>query len=370
MFRFFAGRYQQPKLDCAADRRISQTLRASNMQKYLILVSIFLSIFSSVAHSQIHSNEIAQIELERDHGVHWDALTEWWYFVGHLKSATGRTFGYQLTFFKFSVIGYFTHVAITDDQGKKFSFIRQFYTPAEIYLGANDVYLKFGDATAVQTSAGSFSIAGAVPRGKFELKLDSTTAPLFVGGTGVFTMPDGNDSMYYSITNLSTTGTLKFDNETLVVTGQSWMDHQWGPFAVVDSKWDWFSIQTDDGDAYNFFSFRNPDDTTMRQYISIVRANGGSEYYSEVELKRLNWFTSPSTGNLYVTKWELNLPEIGETFELEATVQNQEVFASFIFDLAPTYWEGRCHVVRKIGDNRTTGVAYSEHFPYLRRITH
>src|SRR2546427_3828322 len=35
-----------------------------------------------------------------DHGSHDDFQTEWWYYTGHLRAADGRTFGYQLTFFR------------------------------------------------------------------------------------------------------------------------------------------------------------------------------------------------------------------------------------------------------------------------------
>ncbi len=36
----------------------------------------------------------------RDHGAHPEFKTEWWYYVGHLKAASGESFGYQLTFFR------------------------------------------------------------------------------------------------------------------------------------------------------------------------------------------------------------------------------------------------------------------------------
>ena len=36
----------------------------------------------------------------RDHGAHPEFKTEWWYYVGHVKAASGESFGYQLTFFR------------------------------------------------------------------------------------------------------------------------------------------------------------------------------------------------------------------------------------------------------------------------------
>src|SRR4051812_31253013 len=41
----------------------------------------------------------------KDHGRHDGFKTEWWYFTGNLREkSTGRKFGYQLTFFRSSLI--------------------------------------------------------------------------------------------------------------------------------------------------------------------------------------------------------------------------------------------------------------------------
>src|SRR5688572_12473653 len=36
----------------------------------------------------------------RDHGVHGNFKTEWWYFTGNLSDADGTEAGFQLTFFR------------------------------------------------------------------------------------------------------------------------------------------------------------------------------------------------------------------------------------------------------------------------------
>lgn len=73
----------------------------------------------------------------RDHGRHDGFKTEWWYFTGNLRErSTGRRFGYQLTFFRSSLVPraatrasawaandlYFAHVAISDVEGKRFVY--------------------------------------------------------------------------------------------------------------------------------------------------------------------------------------------------------------------------------------------------------
>ena len=75
----------------------------------------------------------------RDHGAHPEFKTEWWYYVGHLKAASGESFGYQLTFFRVALrklrkpdhqarsawslhTVYFAHLALTDAARHTFVF--------------------------------------------------------------------------------------------------------------------------------------------------------------------------------------------------------------------------------------------------------
>ena len=41
-----------------------------------------------------------EFQFPDDHGPHPAYRTEWWYYTGNLKSAEGRHFGFQLTFFR------------------------------------------------------------------------------------------------------------------------------------------------------------------------------------------------------------------------------------------------------------------------------
>ena len=78
-----------------------------------------------------------QFSFPQDHGTHNDFQTEWWYYTGHLRTSNGRTFGYQVTFFRQAVAHeaaalnpsrwtlrhiYFAHFALTDEGGEQFRF--------------------------------------------------------------------------------------------------------------------------------------------------------------------------------------------------------------------------------------------------------
>ncbi len=65
-----------------------------------------------------------------DTGPH-DALTEWWYYTGHLKSADdGREYGFEYTVFQVrrdgAPTGYLAHFAVSDIAGQRFSHQSRF----------------------------------------------------------------------------------------------------------------------------------------------------------------------------------------------------------------------------------------------------
>jgi predicted secreted hydrolase len=76
----------------------------------------------------------------RDHRIHPEFRTEWWYFTGNLQATDSRRFGYQLTFFRqgarppqappvqsrFLVSDFkFGHFTLTDVASQRFHFSQQ-----------------------------------------------------------------------------------------------------------------------------------------------------------------------------------------------------------------------------------------------------
>ena len=90
-----------------------------------------------------------------DHGPHPEYKSEWWYWIGHLESAEGRRFGYQLTFFRSALKPpvaatpseppvsdwrtdqlYMAHFALTDIDGEDFHSFERFSRGAAGLAGA------------------------------------------------------------------------------------------------------------------------------------------------------------------------------------------------------------------------------------------
>ncbi|HEX8096830.1 MAG TPA: lipocalin-like domain-containing protein, partial [Pyrinomonadaceae bacterium] len=81
--------------------------------------------------------EHAGVELPRDLYAHAAAQTEWWYYTGHMRTASDRAFGFELVFFKrrtdldrFGVVPlrlianplYLAHFAVTDESRGRFRY--------------------------------------------------------------------------------------------------------------------------------------------------------------------------------------------------------------------------------------------------------
>ena len=102
------------------------------LSSIIFLVNIFMVSFL-VANQDFSSVKPGyNWSFPRDHGSHPKFRTEWWYYTGHISTKAGKTFGFEVTFFRNSENQpstnslwqvdqlYLAHFALTDDQEKKF----------------------------------------------------------------------------------------------------------------------------------------------------------------------------------------------------------------------------------------------------------
>src|ERR687884_228908 len=110
--------------------------------------------------------EHAGVQLPRDLYAHAEAQTEWWYYTGHMQTASGRRFGFELVFFKrrtdldrFGVVPlrllanplYLAHFAVTDESRGQFRYEHRksangLFDPAA-RASEQRYYLKLGNWT-------------------------------------------------------------------------------------------------------------------------------------------------------------------------------------------------------------------------------
>ncbi|NOT97010.1 MAG: hypothetical protein HOP00_11975, partial [Nitrospira sp.] len=75
-----------------------------HLRHLLLLASGLLAVVPGLAADTAEEFRVARegyrYTFPRDHGAHEAFRTEWWYYTGQLTANDGRSFGYQLTFFR------------------------------------------------------------------------------------------------------------------------------------------------------------------------------------------------------------------------------------------------------------------------------
>jgi predicted secreted hydrolase len=306
-----------------------------------------------------------ELALPADAGPH-DALTEWWYYTGHLTSdADGRAYGFEYTVFQVrrqgAPAGYLAHFAVSDIGGQVFSHQSRFRQGDAAAAFPLDV-----DGWTLGSQDGADSIEATMNAGPgaetafgVRLRLTDEKPPALHHGGYIEYGPAGG-SYYYSRTRLSVTGSVaRGDGAPVGVSGVAWMDHQWGNFVVTAAGgWDWYSLQLDDRSELMLYVLRGANGETTGVYGTQIQPDGSVRDVQPgtVTAEAAGSWTSPHTGAAYPSGWRLQLPS-GERLELSPQLLDQELYFPAVSGSATAmpYWEGAVTVT---GDR--TGVGYVE----------
>lgn len=329
----------------------------------------------------------------RDHASHPGFRTEWWYYTGHLSNGR-RDFGYELTFFRVGLPGagqpglrpssrsawrardvMFVHLALTDEKGGKFRFHDAARRPALGVAGADSarysVWLEQSFARLAPDGR-THELRGVAGDFEFALTLDEGKPPVAhgVGGVSQKSAGVGNASHYYSLTRMPTRGRLRIGDDTLAVSGTSWMDHEFGSGAMSEthSGWDWFSIQLGDGRELMLYQLRLKNGgVEPLSSGTLVEADGRSRHLprSAFGIKPTGTWKSPRTAAVYPSGWQVELPGEGLSLTITPSVADQELTATGMGGVV--YWEGSVRVSGRSRGAAVTGKGYVELTGYTGR---
>ena len=171
------------------------------------------------------------VQFPRDHGAHPEFKTEWWYYVGHLKAASGESFGYQLTFFRVALrkpdpqarsawslhTVYFAHLALTDSARRTFAFREKAGRGALGLSGAAAGAMKVWiDDWQAELQGEEFHLVAKDDGLGLDLVLKPLKPPALHGQGGYSRKSEQSDaaSYYYSLPRLDTRGTVFVDGRT------------------------------------------------------------------------------------------------------------------------------------------------------------
>ncbi len=304
--------------------------------------------------------------------------TQWWYFTGHLFDAHGREFGYELTFFvvgvqkkryesKFGVDTiYLSHFAISDIQEKKFYQFSNGDSGAYGFAGADSSRLHVWiDKDELEGNLDKMHLTAHANGVDLDLVLLPKKPFVLHGNNGYSRKSEESPliaSLYFSFTDLETSGTVKLDTALFPVAGKSWFDRETWSKGLLEngSGWDWFALQLDDGQEIMLYVIRKKDGTFDRcSSGTLVDTEGNALHLAsdDFRIEAISSYFSKKTKSRYPLKWEIAIPGKNLHFVVTPLLEDQEFTGGLTRGNA--YWEGTCKV-----EGSAKGRAYVEMMGY------
>jgi len=315
---------------------------------------------------------LAPVALPQDEAPHQD-LTEWWYYTGHLhgKDAQGRmhSYGFELTFFQ-TLRGqlppyYAAHFGISDITTGSFHYDERaaLESPSVIPApGSTSGFHLALDGWSARGLNGHDELSASMNGYSVQLSLtDELPHVILHNGDGVISYGAAGFSYYYSRPLMSVTGALTDHGAPIQVTGQAWMDHQWGNFvSLAGSGWDWYSIQLANHTEYMLYVIRDAQKRPVATFGTAIAADGSASDIppQQIETQATGSWTSPVTGGVYPSGWKVTLPSQRLTLTLTPLLRDQELVTAHSTGVA--YWEGAVGVSGALAGKPITGLGYVE----------
>ncbi len=328
----------------------------------------------------------------RDYFEHPAYAAEWWYYTGNLESADGRSFGFELTFFRAGIDRaappesawdadqvYLAHFVVTDIAEGRIHYHERVNRRGPGLAGASEAERSIWNGNwNVQFLAGDplrpmqrLSAIGSDASLRLELTPLKDVVVHGEDGVSVKAGGEGQASHYTSFTRLRASGSVVVGRDELEVRGLAWMDHEFFSHNLAENQagWDWMSIQLDDGSDLMLYGMRGVDGRHDRfTGGTLVNLDGSQRHLMADDLRLIpgRLWRSGETGAAYPVEWRVEIPGLGLDLDVEPLLDAQEIVSGS--GLTPVYWEG---AVRYGGVRRgepVKGQGYLEMTGYDRQV--
>ncbi|MCA1933716.1 MAG: carotenoid 1,2-hydratase [Calditerrivibrio sp.] len=324
---------------------------------FLIFLLASNNLFSSDSFKILSPSDY--VKLPQDLFSKKDFKSQWWYFTGNVKDEKGRDFGYQFTIFEVGVSKkifkskfapnrlYILHMAISDLKNMNYFFTDDTDRGSfgSSYSSSDNLSIKLKNCS-LNGDLDKMNIRCFKDNFGIDLQLLAEKKAILNGKNGYSNKLKGClscASLYFSITRMSTRGTLKIDNSSFTVNGTSWFDREIN--SDYDAKlikgWDWFSIQLENGYDLMIYRIRRTDGAIDNSsYAVLIDKDGNSEEldFGQIKLSSSSLWRSKKTGAKYPLIWDIEIPFKNIKLKVKPLLENQE-FVS-IRSTFNYYWEG------------------------------
>lgn len=323
--------------------------------------------------------KLPPIHFPQDEAPHKD-LTEWWYYTGHMNTIMpdGRQhhYGFELVFFQALRSDYppvyAAHFALSDISRGEFHYDQRRLTEPAATIPNGPTTSGFAvniNDWSARGLNGHDHLQASMDGYTIDLDLNALKPPALHNSNGLITLGLNGVSYYYSRTSMAVMGTLLDHQQRMQVTGDAWMDHQWGNFlAVGGGDWDWYSLQLNNRTEMMLYVMRDATGQPISTYVSYIGPDARDLQLpgSALRTSVLDHWTSPATGITYPSGWriEINNPQLHATLVLQPELKNQELVATQ--STGNIYWEGAVSIKGTIdsggqsGEHAVKGEGYVE----------
>ncbi|MBV9404189.1 MAG: hypothetical protein JO211_02525 [Acidobacteriaceae bacterium] len=328
----------------------------------------------------------------RDHFNHAEYQTEWWYYTGNLRAPNGHRFGFELTFFRQAVPlsaedhlasddvwrpdpMYLAHLALSDLDAGKFYHAERLNRAGPGLAGISLDQRRYWNGNwqvrwlSLQTQ--EQELQAVCDQFTLTLRLDPQKPLIIHGQNGVSRKgaAPGEASHYISFTRLAATGRLTLDENTFLLNGLAWMDHEFftEPKDNTLAGWDWFAIQLENNEEIMLYRLRRSSgDVDPYSSGTFVDSNNCAHFLrsAQFSVTPQEIWQSPASGARYPITWKISIPSLDLQLTETTPLKSQEL--SSRANVAPSYWEGAVTYSGQIHARPITGVGYLEMTGYAK----
>ncbi|TPW10794.1 MAG: hypothetical protein FD129_1822 [bacterium] len=264
-----------------------------------------------------------------------------------------------------------THLAISDPSGRRYRYAEKLSRGGPGLAGAaTDRYSVWNDDWTATLVGHRHVLKASGPQAWIDLTLDEGKAPVIhgLGGISQKGAQAGNASHYYSLTRMPTRGSITVDGERFDVTGDSWMDHEFGTSFLEPGQrgWDWLSIQLADGRELMLYQLRRDDGSRDPRSSGTLVGTDGQAKHLDVNAFMLtpgrSTFKSKN-GAVYPIEWSIAIPSERLDLKVATPLNDQELALERSTGVA--YWEGAIDVSGTAAGKAIAGAGYLEMTGYF-----
>ncbi len=287
----------------------------------------------------------------------------WWYATGFLYDEDDNMYSYQFTIAqnKMGILKpIVTQLALTDftnDEHHLFNNVRM--NKKGLYV--NETRVQMEDFTSVQKFDNSMIINADTEEVSFNLNLDYGKGPVWHCDDGFLIMGNPEttteSTIYYSYTNMPTTGTIVIDGKVLNVSGKSWFDRQGGDYTIQDraTQWEWFSIRFDDNEELMLFTFPAVDAVDG----TYIREDGSYSRLNNYSIEATSFTTATEQNLKFSSSWKLTMPGVKDEVYTIVPLMDGQVNIGYFEELCAVY----------NADDERVGYCFTELLPGARNET-